>query len=196
MKQSKTPLIIIIILIILAVFISVAYLFSNQTKNTSQVRKSPNQKTIELGLSDFQEEASGCGDFTVYKYSNKLGGLSVRVNNSVLQVTNKPIISEIQSTNDISIFYVEGENLFETMPTLFCNDYSNPKIAKPKVWTAISGTVTVSNLGNSEKSLGGFDEYFVRVVLDNINFLDESGINQITIHQLIFEKVLVGWYPG
>lgn len=196
MKQSKTPLIIIIILIILAVFISVAYLFSNQTKNTSQVRKSPNQKTIELRLSDFQEEASGCGDFTVYKYSNKLGGLSVRVNNSVLQVTNKPIISEIQSTNNISIFYVEGENLFETMPSLFCNDYANPKATKPKVWTATSGTVTVSNLGISEKPLSDLAEYYVRVVLENIYFLDENGKNPINLRQLTFEKALVGWYPG
>ena len=194
-NRKKILPIIIVTFSITVVITLITYYSSNQTKNTSLVRKPSSKKAIELKPSDFDEKASGCGDFIVYKYS-KDGGLSVKVNSGNFQVTEKPITLDIQSTNDIEIVYAEGENLFETMPTLFCNDYTNPKIAKPKVWTATSGTVTISNLGGSEKSLSGFNEYYVRVALEDIYFIDGDGKNPMNLSQLVFEKVLVGWYPG
>lgn len=194
--RKKTPLIIIFVFFVSTVLLFIAYYSTNQIKNTSLVRKPSSQKTTKLEPSDFEEKANGCGNFIVYKYSKKAGGLSVKINNDTIQITNSPITLDIQSTNDVEIIYAEGENLFETMPTSFCNDYSNPKTAKPKVWTATSGTVTVSSLGSSEKSLSGFSEYYVRVDLENIYFLDESNKNPISLSKLVFEKVLVGWYPG
>jgi hypothetical protein len=145
-------------------------------------------------LYSFTNEARGCGNITVYRYSDDgQAGLSVQIGRGNFKKQNTKLQAFDIASGDASVTIAIGEQLYAVRPGLFCNDFIKQGIAQPEIWEAKSGTVTVQCKENCLMESGPFT---TDIKLENITFYDTNGIKKQTIDNLLFEDVEAGWWPG
>jgi hypothetical protein len=110
-----------------------------------------------------------------------------------LNLSTKSKTFEVGKTDGLDIEILTGEKILQ----FYCNDAIDPYRLKPKKLMGRSGQAIISISKIDESKPKWNRSYTATVVLKNIRFLEEDGADPgVTIEELIFENVRVGWLPG
>jgi hypothetical protein len=184
--NKTTKIILIIIVVGLIVFLGY---FLGVKKNSifSPTPKLPTTIT-------FQETGGGCANIFVYKINdNDTAGISVSARKEKLNLSTTERTFEIGKIDGLNVEILVGEKIRQ----LYCNDVLYPDQPKPKKLIGKSGQAIISISEIDESQPEWNRNYTATVILKDVHFSEESGNDSdITIGELIFKDIRVGWLPG
>ena len=142
----------------------------------------------------FQETGDGCGNIFVYKInSTDTAGISVSASKEKLNLSTTDKNFEVGKTDGLKVEILAGEKIRQ----LYCNDVSYLDQPKPKKLIGKSGQAIISISKVDESQPEWNRNYTATVILKDIHFTEENGNDSdITIGELIFKDISVGWLPG
>lgn len=144
---------------------------------------------------NFTSESHGCSSFTVYKV-NKDNEVAVAVigNRNKLNLTTSEKSFNLNSINANEL-RVEINRFKGYAKSYYCNDVENAAELISH-WPGKSGTVKIRIVQDSiGTNLIGGPGYKINVTIDNVAFENENE-KKVSIDNLEFKEVLVGWLPG
>ncbi len=183
-KTAKTTLLIVIVGLVAVL----GYFFvARKTNVFSPTLNLPTNIT-------FQETGGGCGNIFVHKINNDdTAGISVSVTKEKLNLSPAEKTFEIGKTDGLNVVILVGEKIAQW----YCTDIFYPNQPEPKKLVGISGKaiISISDADKSKPEWSG--NYTATVILKDVQFSDDTGsISDITIGELIFKDIQVGWLPG
>lgn len=144
----------------------------------------------------FTGEAKGCSSFIVYKLNDsKDESISVAGDRDALNLTTDEKSFDLQTinTNDLK---VEIKRFDSDASAYYCDDIADNDLEIISTWTGIKGTVKIQIV---EDSIGinpiGEPEYIINVTLEKIDFQNNND-KKVSIDNIEFKEVYVGWLPG
>ena len=144
----------------------------------------------------FQETGGGCGNIVVYKInSTDTAGISVSASKGKLNLSTTDKTFEVGKTDGLEVKIHVGKKIRQ----LYCNDvlHPHPDQPEPKKLIAKSGQAIISISKVDESQPVWNRNYTATVTLKDIHFTEENGNDSdITIGELIFKDIAVGWLPG
>jgi hypothetical protein len=142
----------------------------------------------------FRENSGGCGNVFVYK-TNDDGtvGISVFADKEKLNLSTTEKTFDVGKTDGLIVKLLIGEKVAQ----LYCNDILYPDQPKSQKLIGKSGQAKIS-ISRVDESQPIWDRnYTATVSLKNIHFVKEDGSDsEITIGELSFKDVRVGWLSG
>ena len=185
--MNKTVKITLLIVIVSLVAILGYFFVARKTNVFTPAPKSPASIT-------FQETSGGCQDIFVHKINlDDTAGISVFAGEEKLNLSNVEKTFEIGKTDGLNVEILIGDKIAQ----LYCNDAVYPDQPKSKKLIGTSGkaTISISDIDKSQQM--GNRNYTATVILKDVHFVEENGNNSnITVDELIFQDVRVGWWPG
>ena len=164
-----------------------------EVKVTSETNTSPSSQEVSTSKVQFSGKSKGCESFTLFKMNeDKTMAIWINGNSDYLKLSTTsqkfPIGKEQKIFARIYQFNGSGENYF-------CNDIANQNLKVLNRWEAIQGNIkthiTQDNISVSE----GDKTYKMTLLIESAIFKDKKG-EKIELENVVFEEVLVGWYPG
>ena len=142
----------------------------------------------------FQETSDGCLGVFVYKINkDDTVGISVDARKEELKLSTTAQTFEVGKTDGLEVEILVGEQI----KRLYCDDVSYLDQLEPRQLIGKSGEaiISISGIDKSKPEEGKL--YTATVILRNVRFSDYKGSNSyITVDELIFKDVLVGWSIG
>ncbi|AKM83416.1 hypothetical protein A2422_00915 [Candidatus Woesebacteria bacterium RIFOXYC1_FULL_31_51] len=183
-KTTKTTLLIAIVGLVAIL----GYFFVARKTNVF----SPTPK-VPASIS-FQEIGGGCSNIFVYKInSNNTAGISVYAIKEKLNLSTMEKTFEIGKTDGLSVEILIGDKI----KMLYCNDAVDPNQPKSKKLIGKTGKAIISISKIDESQSAWNRNYTTTVILKDVRFVEENGNDSdITVDELIFRKIRVGWLPG
>jgi hypothetical protein len=151
----------------------------------------------------------GCGNFSVHRFDeeNRVA-VTVHVDAFGLQLSQIPKTVTIEPGSKEA--WVSIVQLDRPAPEeYFCNDYRRKDWPQPLItWQAVSGEIVTSisrqPLSDDNSKLG--EKYHAKILLKNVKIRPTLRSEQatewnqlpeeVTLEQIEFQEVLVGWLPG
>ena len=142
----------------------------------------------------FQETGGGCSNIFVYKInSDDTAGISVGATKEKLNLSTMEKTFEIGKTDGLNVEIRIGDKI----KMLYCNDAVDPDKPEPKMLIGKSGKAIISISKIDESQPVWNRNYTATVILKDVHFIEENGNNSdITVDELIFKDIRVGWLPG
>jgi len=183
--MNKTVTIVFAIIVV-ALIAFIIYSFGVK-KNSTFYTKLPTTIT-------FEETGGGCGNVFVYKInSSDTVGISISADKKKLNLSTAEKVFEIGKIAGLNVQLLIGEKIRQ----LYCNDVLYPDQPKPKKFVGKSGqaVISISKIDASQPEWS--QNYTTTVILKNVHFMEENGSDSdITVDELIFRDIRVGWLPG
>lgn len=154
---------------------------------------STDPEDLTPGLS-YKTESGGCASVTVFK-SNSAGTeyIVVWANRDSLGLSTTPRTFDIGSATPGLSAKID---MYASRPDqpFYCSDVLNANDPKPATWKALSGRVTI--VVSNDVPAPFNETYQTTVKLENVLFQSPDGTRKVTLKELSFENVAVGWLPG
>lgn len=170
------------------------FLSSDENETSKKVDSSESTTTNAIS-SDlfFSNKSKGCGSFELYKLSlDKKVGLYVSGDRKKLGLSKEYQSFEITKNEYlyISIYEFDGE-----ATSFYCDDVAddNPNVLNS--WKAVAGKVTAKITQDSINVQGPEMTYKMTLKIES-TILKDTKNEIMEIKNIIFEDVLVGWFPG
>lgn len=142
----------------------------------------------------FQETGGGCGNIFVYKVNNDdTAGISVSARKEKLNFSTAEKTFEIGKTDGLNVEILVGDKITR----LYCTDvlYSDQPKSKKLIGKSGKAIISISKIDESQPEWNR--NYTVTVILKDARFTEKNGgSSDITIGELIFKDIRVGWLPG
>lgn len=146
----------------------------------------------------YNGRSQGCGDIFVYK-ANDDETLSEFI--TLFIDARSFAFSEEPTSLDLADYWpapalrieVFGERIYNFGEFPYCNDVG-PEAKPQTVWTAESGTITITIAGTIPEEPCNGEPYQVTIRLENVVFA--NGEQTIHLDEQLFEDVNVGWCAG
>jgi len=185
--MNKTAKTILLIVIVGLVAIFGYFLIARKTNILSPSPKVPATIT-------FQETSGGCGNIFVYKINKEdTAGISVSARKEKLNFSSAEKTFEIGRTDGLNVEILVGDKIAR----LYCNDVLDPDQPKSKKLVGKTGKAIISISKIDESQPEWNRNYTATVILKDVHFVEENGNNSdITVEELIFKDIRVGWLPG
>jgi hypothetical protein len=139
----------------------------------------------------------GCGSFFVYKtnnnnYYNDIG-IAVSGNREKLNLSKTEQTFDLNKI-DVQDLKVDVQRFTPGSRGYYCDCVLEGDLLD--TWTSISGTVRIKIVEDYEGDPSAFEKnYTINVILENAVLQNDKG-SIITVKQLEFKNVNVGWVPG
>ena len=153
--------------------------------------------SLQPGLT-FNGRSQGCGDIFVYK-ANSESAMSEYVTFGIdahsFPLSAEPLTLSLAEYPEDIVAKIDlyGGQVYNFGEFPYCNDVSQTAIPQFE-WLAESGTVTISiNGAIPEESCMG-EGYEATIRLENVLF--RNGAETVTLAEILFENVRVGWCAG
>lgn len=145
---------------------------------------------------NFTAESYGCSSFIVYKVNkDEDAAVAVIGNRDNLNLTTSEKSFNLYSVNANDL-KVEIKRFKGNSKKFYCNDVPSEAGDIISTWTGKNGTVKIIITQDSIATNPlGKPEYKITVKLENMDFENENG-KRMTIDNLEFKEVYVGWLPG
>ena len=190
--------IVLIIVIVAIVALGGYFVFSKKSEPVAQQpTPTPTQTTTPTKVPvfiAFQETGHGCSNIFVYKInSNDTVGISVYAIKEKLNLSTTEKTFEIGKTDGLNVEILIGDKI----RMLYCNDAVDPNQPKSKKLVGKTGKAIISISKIDESQPKWSSNYTATVILKDVHFIEENGNNSdVTVDELIFKDIRVGWLPG
>ncbi|MCA9923142.1 MAG: hypothetical protein KC419_12400 [Anaerolineales bacterium] len=150
-------------------------------------------RTPEL---DYTGTASGCGDIFVYRPNGSSSEFIIfYATADIFALSTTPSTLNLAETGSDAAaqidLYADSVSKLGEFP--YCNDVA-PMAEPQSVWTAVSGTATITLSQQVNTELCAGEPYQATVLLENVTF--RSGTEEILLASVLFDAVTVGWCAG
>ncbi|MDX2196555.1 MAG: hypothetical protein NW207_09065 [Cytophagales bacterium] len=166
-------------------------------ENTNIGIKRDSSCYVSTKLNSF--ETISCGNGIIYSYldETKKHALSVGINVAQLSINKTCKMLEINKTELLVVKLLKAKNSMDSIYFNFCNDVSYPNEAKPTIYNAQSGTVTLySNIDSVAHYISKRKIYKVTIIIDSIRIVSPDNKFDTLINKLIIKNAPLGWFPG
>lgn len=139
----------------------------------------------------------GCGQFIVYRWSTaKSECVVVSAEVRQLGLSTSPTTFDLSASNNW--LHVTMEVYAQAVPDRKCDDVIYPNDPKPEIWTASAGsaTITVSSDKTPECIGTTADSFSTTITLRDVVFRSPDGGREVTLPEMVFDNIGVGWLPG
>lgn len=145
---------------------------------------------------NFTSTSYGCSNFIVYKVNkNEDAAIAVIGNREKLNLSTTEQTFNLTSVNPDEL-KVEIRRYKGNAGKYYCNDVPSEAGDLISIWNSKNGNVTIKIVQDSVGTNAvGKPLYIIDVKINNIEFENNNGRN-ISIDELKFENVNVGWLPG
>lgn len=154
-----------------------------------------NKENIKPDL-NFTNDSYGCSSFIVYKTDkNKDDVIAVIGNRDALNLSKTEQTFDLKNVNQSNL-KVEIKRFKGDASKYYCNDVASEAGDIISTWTGKSGTVKITIVQDSIAfNPQGKPEYKITIKIENVNF-ENGNEKEVTIDNLEFKEVYVGWLPG
>lgn len=140
----------------------------------------------------------GCGDIFVYQFLDNNRAVTVQIDARKIKLTKKCRTYQLgYGEPRILVKLEEGRGHPDSVYFNYCTDYGLDNLAPPKIYNAISGTLTMSVSDDDPvRDIAWGYSYFVTIEIENLHLRHQKSGDEFFIEKIVFWDVEVGWRPG
>ena len=174
---------------------------TSDTSDTSKTGDTSDTGDTELNAldADFESnlgDAQGCGDYFVYtantEDTNALFVSGVALAQQAHDAGEVITMTYTLPNDALSILARTGSDLTEEA----CNDAPTVDATIDWVYTASSGTATVTMTPTGEPTAHGGYPANVEIIFENVELIEDTGVQTTVIIETLILTAGIGWLPG